>query len=243
MPGQAIPCLSTWYRHVNAGDVGVRHGETPCHPRKRPNRPEAAPGEDGAGAPDARRQARRSDEPEPLRALRDGHGRVRDERAGRAARPRRQEEQAVRRRAPGARRAGGRRQGAAEADGRPQGARQDAVRHHRQRLRVPGSGEDQGRRRPRRLLHAGLRLLGEGIRPRTATGSSADGARRGRTSRSARARTCAGWSASSTRSTADCSAERPRTNTTRPMPRPHEGDDQRKCSNCCRGRSERPSEN
>ena len=23
MPGQRIPCLSTWYRHINAGDVGV----------------------------------------------------------------------------------------------------------------------------------------------------------------------------------------------------------------------------
>ena len=28
MPGQDIPCLSTWYKHINAGDVGVRHGET-----------------------------------------------------------------------------------------------------------------------------------------------------------------------------------------------------------------------
>ena len=194
-------------------------------PEAKAERPEAAPGEDGAGAPDARRQARRSDEPEPLRALRDGHGRVRDERAWRAAGARRPQEQAVRRRAPGARRAGRRRRGA-EADDRPQGARKGAVDHDRQRLRVSGPGEDQGRRRLRRLLHAGLRLLGEGLRPGTATGSSADGTRRGRTSRSARARTCAGSSMSSTRSTADCSAERPRTNTTRPMPGPHEGDDQ-----------------
>ena len=29
MPGQRIPCLSTWCKHINAGDVGVRHGETP----------------------------------------------------------------------------------------------------------------------------------------------------------------------------------------------------------------------
>ena len=36
MPGQNIPCLSTWYRHINAGDVGVRHGETPYHPSRRP---------------------------------------------------------------------------------------------------------------------------------------------------------------------------------------------------------------
>ena len=28
MPGRRIPRLSTWYRHINAGDVGVRHGET-----------------------------------------------------------------------------------------------------------------------------------------------------------------------------------------------------------------------
>ena len=43
MPGQAIPCLSTWYRHVNAGDVGVRHGETPCHPKRRPKGPRPHP--------------------------------------------------------------------------------------------------------------------------------------------------------------------------------------------------------
>ena len=35
LPGQDIPCLSTWYRHINAGDVGVRHGETPYHPGRR----------------------------------------------------------------------------------------------------------------------------------------------------------------------------------------------------------------
>jgi len=32
LPGQHIPCLSTWYNHINAGDIGVRHGETPYHP-------------------------------------------------------------------------------------------------------------------------------------------------------------------------------------------------------------------
>ena len=36
MPGQDIPCLSTWYKHINAGDVGVRYGETPYHPSRRP---------------------------------------------------------------------------------------------------------------------------------------------------------------------------------------------------------------
>ena len=36
MPRRRIPCLSTWYRHINAGDVGVRYGETPYHPSRRP---------------------------------------------------------------------------------------------------------------------------------------------------------------------------------------------------------------
>ena len=27
MPGQRIPCLSTWYKHINAGDVGVLYGQ------------------------------------------------------------------------------------------------------------------------------------------------------------------------------------------------------------------------
>ena len=36
MPGRAIPCLSAWYKHINAGDVGVRYGQTPYHPNKRP---------------------------------------------------------------------------------------------------------------------------------------------------------------------------------------------------------------
>ena len=36
MPGRRIPCLSTWYRHINAGDVGVMYGQTPYHPSRRP---------------------------------------------------------------------------------------------------------------------------------------------------------------------------------------------------------------
>ena len=43
LPGQHIPCLSTWYKHINAGDVGVRHGETPYHPSRRPKGPKPHP--------------------------------------------------------------------------------------------------------------------------------------------------------------------------------------------------------
>ena len=43
MPGQHIPCLSTWYKHINAGDVGVRHGETPYHPGRKPKGPKPHP--------------------------------------------------------------------------------------------------------------------------------------------------------------------------------------------------------
>ena len=43
MPGQDLPCLSTWYKHINAGDVGVRYGETPYHPSKRPKGPKPHP--------------------------------------------------------------------------------------------------------------------------------------------------------------------------------------------------------
>lgn len=43
MPGQHIPCLSTWYKHINVGDVGVRYGETPYHPKKKPKRPKSHP--------------------------------------------------------------------------------------------------------------------------------------------------------------------------------------------------------
>ena len=43
MPGQHIPCLSTWYKHINAGDVDVRHGETPYHPSRKPKGPKPHP--------------------------------------------------------------------------------------------------------------------------------------------------------------------------------------------------------
>ncbi len=43
MPGQRIPCLSTWYKHINAGDVGVRYGETPYHPSRKPKGPKPHP--------------------------------------------------------------------------------------------------------------------------------------------------------------------------------------------------------
>ena len=35
MPGQHIPCVSTWYKHINANDIGVPYGSTPYHPNKR----------------------------------------------------------------------------------------------------------------------------------------------------------------------------------------------------------------
>ena len=43
LPDQRVPCLSTWYRHVNAGDVGVRYGETPYHPNRKPKGPRPHP--------------------------------------------------------------------------------------------------------------------------------------------------------------------------------------------------------
>ena len=43
LPGQRIPCLSTWHRHTGAGDVGVRHGEAPCRPKRRPGGPKPHP--------------------------------------------------------------------------------------------------------------------------------------------------------------------------------------------------------
>ena len=43
MPGQRIPCLSTWYKHINAGDVGVMYGQTPYHPNKKPKGPRPHP--------------------------------------------------------------------------------------------------------------------------------------------------------------------------------------------------------
>lgn len=35
MPDQHIPCVSTWYKHINANDIGVPYGSTPYHPDKR----------------------------------------------------------------------------------------------------------------------------------------------------------------------------------------------------------------
>lgn len=43
MPGQRIPCLSTWYKHINAGDVGVRYGDTPYHPNRKRKGPKPHP--------------------------------------------------------------------------------------------------------------------------------------------------------------------------------------------------------
>lgn len=34
-PGKDIPCLKTFYNHIEAGDIGVFHGQTPYHPGKR----------------------------------------------------------------------------------------------------------------------------------------------------------------------------------------------------------------
>lgn len=60
LPGRRLPCLPAWYRHIDAGDIGVRHGETPYHPkrRRRGQRPHPArtvpgrltPGDRPAGA-------------------------------------------------------------------------------------------------------------------------------------------------------------------------------------------------
>lgn len=33
--GREIPCVRTWYNHIDAGDLPVRHGETPYHPGRR----------------------------------------------------------------------------------------------------------------------------------------------------------------------------------------------------------------
>lgn len=43
LPDQRVPCLSTWYKHINVGDVGVRYGETPYHPKKKPRHPKPHP--------------------------------------------------------------------------------------------------------------------------------------------------------------------------------------------------------
>ncbi len=38
LPGQRIPCVSTWYKHINANDIGVTYGSTPYHPDRRSSR-------------------------------------------------------------------------------------------------------------------------------------------------------------------------------------------------------------
>ena len=43
LPGQRIPCLSTWYKHINAGDIGVMYGQTPYKPRRKPKGPRPHP--------------------------------------------------------------------------------------------------------------------------------------------------------------------------------------------------------
>lgn len=43
LPGQRIPGVSTWYNHINAGDVGVRYGETPYHPDRKRKGPKPHP--------------------------------------------------------------------------------------------------------------------------------------------------------------------------------------------------------
>ncbi len=35
LPDQRIPCVSTWYKHINANDIGVPYGSTPYHPDRR----------------------------------------------------------------------------------------------------------------------------------------------------------------------------------------------------------------
>lgn len=41
LPGRHVPCLRTFYNHIEAGDMGVRHGDTPYRPgrRRRPRIP------------------------------------------------------------------------------------------------------------------------------------------------------------------------------------------------------------
>ena len=41
MPGKDVPRLKTFYNHIEAGDMGVFHGQTPYHPgrRRRPRQP------------------------------------------------------------------------------------------------------------------------------------------------------------------------------------------------------------
>lgn len=42
LPGADVPCLRTFYNHVETGDTGVRRGDTPYHPGRR-RRPKAPP--------------------------------------------------------------------------------------------------------------------------------------------------------------------------------------------------------
>lgn len=35
LPEANVPCLRTFYNHIETGDMGVRHGDTPYHPGKR----------------------------------------------------------------------------------------------------------------------------------------------------------------------------------------------------------------
>ena len=35
LAGKAIPCVSTWYKHIAIGDISVHYGDTPYHPDKK----------------------------------------------------------------------------------------------------------------------------------------------------------------------------------------------------------------
>jgi len=125
-------------------------------------REEAASRQDGAGEAHPGRQARGREEAQQVRALRDGHHPLVHERNRRAAGAHRQEEPQVRHRAHEACHAGGGCRGTQE-DGPAQGARTGPVPDYGQRMRVPRPGQDQGGRRMQGVLHARVRLVGEGI--------------------------------------------------------------------------------
>ena len=43
-PDKHVPCVRTWYYHIDAGDIAVKYGQTPYHPnRDRPKRPRVHP--------------------------------------------------------------------------------------------------------------------------------------------------------------------------------------------------------
>ena len=42
LPGCRVPCLKTFYNHIEAGDMGVFHGDTPYHPGRRRKPPQPA---------------------------------------------------------------------------------------------------------------------------------------------------------------------------------------------------------